>query len=226
MGERITFNRPDGASVAGYLAPAVGGAAAAPGVVMIQEWWGLSDQITGLADRLAQEGFNVLAPDLYAGRVVPYHDAEAANREMTSLDFIDAVDQTLRGAAHHLLKDAKKVGVTGFCMGGAMTVIAAARAPQFTCGVAFYGLPPAAAATPADVKIPLQGHFASKDDWCTPAAVDAFAKGLTDAGKTFEFFRYDADHAFINQQRGTVYDRQAAELAWARAVAFLKAQLA
>ena len=79
MGSTISFKRPDGKDASGYLAKAPGGG---PGVVMIQEWWGLSDQIKGLADRLAAEGFDVLAPDLYDGVVVPYHDTDAATKEM------------------------------------------------------------------------------------------------------------------------------------------------
>ncbi len=223
MGTRISFKRPDGKTVEGYLAPSP--TANAPGVVMIQEWWGLSEQITGLADRLAANGYDVLAPDLYSGTVVPYHDTESANREMTSLNFLDATDQTVRGAAQYLLKTSKKVGITGFCMGGAMSVIAAARVPEFACAVPFYGIPPEAAAGPADVKIPLQGHFANKDDWCTPAAVDAFEAGLKKAGKIYEIYRYDADHAFVNEQRAAVHDRKAAEEAWGRALAFFKKHL-
>jgi len=91
--------------------------------------------------------------------------------------------------------------------------------------VTFYGIPPEKAAAPADVKIPLQGHFASKDDWCTPAAVDAFEGGLKSAGKVHEFFRYEADHAFVNEERAAVHDREAAELAWERATVFLKKHL-
>jgi carboxymethylenebutenolidase len=106
-------------------------------------------------------------------------------------------------------------------MGGAVAVIAAAKIPELTAAVSFYGLPPEQAAKAADVKIPLQGHFANKDDHITPAAVDAFEKALKAANKDFEFFRYDAHHAFVNEQRMVVHDRHAAELAWSRATAFL-----
>ena len=87
------------------------------------------------------------------------------------------------------------------------------------------GVPPEQAVKAADVKIPLQGHFANKDDYITPKTVDDFEKALKAAGKDAEFFRYDADHAFVNEQRMAVHDRQAAELAWGRAVAFLKKRL-
>ncbi len=219
MGTTISFARPDGKSATGYFARAA--KANAPGLVVIQEWWGLQDQIKGIADRFALAGYDVIAPDLYAGTVVPYHDPEAAGREMNSLNFLDATDQTVRGAAQFLARNGAKVGITGFCMGGAVTILAAARVPEFAAGVAFYGIPPAAAAGPADVKIPLQGHFSNRDDWCTPAAVDEFEKGLKAAGKSYELFRYESDHGFVNEQR-TVHDRKDAELAWGRALDFFK----
>lgn len=223
MGTSITFKRPDGNDATGYLANASAGNA--PGIVVIQEWWGLSEQIKGLTDRFALAGFDALAPDLYNGTVVPYHDTDAANKEMSSLDFMDATTQTVRGAAQYLARNGAKVGLTGFCMGGAVTIIGAAKLPELTAGVAFYGIPPEQAAKPSEVTIPLQGHFASKDDWCTPAVVDAFEKAAKAAGKDIEFFRYDADHAFVNEQRAAVHDREAAELAWGRAVAFFKKHL-
>src|SRR5881628_959457 len=100
MGTRITFPRPDGKDAVGYLAKP--GRANAPGVVVIQEWWGLQEQIKGICDRLALAGYEALAPDLYAGTVVPYHDMEAAAREMNSLNFLEATDQLVRGAAQLL----------------------------------------------------------------------------------------------------------------------------
>lgn len=223
MGTSITFKRPDGRDAAGYLANAAAGDA--PGLVVIQEWWGLQDQIKGLCDRFARAGFDALAPDLYNGKVVPYHDTDAANTEMSSLDFIDATTQTVRGAAQYLARNGAKVGLTGFCMGGAVTIIGACKIPELSAGVAFYGIPPEQAAAPADVKVPLQGHFASKDDWCTPAVVDGFENGLKAAGKPAEFFRYEADHGFVNEQRMSAHDRASAELAWSRAVAFFKTHL-
>jgi carboxymethylenebutenolidase len=223
MGYAISFKRPDGGDAKGYLANAARGNA--PGVVVIQEWWGLGEQIKGMCDRFALAGFDALAPDLYNGVVVPYHDADAANKEMSSLNFMDAAEQTVRGAVLYLKRNGAKVGLTGFCMGGAVTIIGAAKIPELSAAVAFYGIPPEQAVKPADVKVPLQGHFADKDDWCTPSVVDAFEKGLVAAGKTAEFFRYDADHAFVNEQRMSVHDRQAAEKAWGRATEFFRRHL-
>jgi len=223
MGSHISFKRPDGKEATGYLANASRGDA--PGVIVIQEWWGLSENIKALTDRFALAGFDALAPDLYNGVVVPYHDTDAANKEMNSLDFIDATTQTVRGAARYLARNGAKVGLTGFCLGGAVTIIGAAKLEELSAAVAFYGIPPEQAAKPADIRVLLQGHFANRDDWCTPAVVDAFEKGLKAAGKTAEFFRYDADHAFVNEQRAAVHDREAAELAWGRATAFFKKHL-
>ena len=170
MGAEITFKRPDGGDAKGYLANAARGDA--PGVVVIQEWWGLSEQIKALADRFALAGFDALAPDLYKGVVVPYHDAERAGKEMMSLNFIDATEQDVRGAVQYLKRNGAKVGIAGFCMGGAVAIIGAAKIPELTAAVSFYGIPPEQAVKPAEVKIPLQGHFANRDDYITPKTVD------------------------------------------------------
>jgi carboxymethylenebutenolidase len=223
MGAEVAFKRPDGREAKGYLSNAARGDA--PGLVVIQEWWGLQEQIKAMCDRFALAGFDALAPDLFNGVVVPYHDPEAAGRQMSSLDFIDATEQTVRGAVQYLKRNGAKVGLTGFCMGGAVAVIGAARIPELTAAVAFYGLPPEQAVKSADVKVPLQGHFANRDDWVAPKAVDAFEQALKAAGKDFEFFRYDADHAFVNEQRMAGHDRHAAELAWGRATAFFHRRL-
>src|SRR4030081_2066043 len=113
MGTKITFKRPDGKDGAGYLAKA--GRANAPGVIVIQEWWGLQDQIKGICDRFALAGYEALAPDLYSGTVVPYHDHDAAGREMGSLNFIETTDQVALREAVLLKKPGVKLGLTWFC---------------------------------------------------------------------------------------------------------------
>ena len=223
MGTTIPFKRPDGKDASGYLVNAERGDA--PGVVVIQEWWGLQEQIKGMCDRFALAGFDALAPDLYGGKGVPYHDTDAAAQEMNSLDFMDVTNQTVRGAAQYLSRNGAKVGLTGFCLGGAVTIIGATKIPELTAGVVFYGIPPEQAAKPSDVRIPLQAHFANKDDWCTPQLVDAFEKAMKAAGKSLEIYRYDAEHGFANEQRQSVHDRAAAELAWDRATGFFKKHL-
>jgi carboxymethylenebutenolidase len=222
MGTKISFLRLDGQRADGYLAKA--GRANAPGVLVIQEWWGLQDQIKGICDRLALAGYDALAPDLYEGTVVPYHDREAAAREMKSLDFVRATDEHVRGAAQYLLKSSAKVGLTGFCLGGAVAVLGACRIPEISAAVCFYGLPPTTVAKAADVKVPIQGHFAVRDDWCTLAAVEEFEAGLKAAGRSAEIYRYDADHGFANEQRNH-HDRKNGELAWQRMLEFWQRHL-
>jgi carboxymethylenebutenolidase len=219
MGSMIEFTRPDGGRTKGYFATAGQGR---PGVVVIQEWWGLNDQICGVADRFARSGYNALAPDLYKGRVTA--QADEANHLMTGLDFADATHQDLRGAAQNLKTQGGDVAVMGYCMGGALTIAAAVHVSEFVAGVCFYGIPPREFADPAKIRVPLQGHFANKDDWCTPAAVDDLEKTLKTAGIKHEIYRYDAAHAFANE-RSPAYDVACANLSWERMSESLKAQI-
>lgn len=224
MGKSISFPRTTGDKADGYLAEASD--PRAPGVVVIQEWWGLQGQIKGVCDRFASEGFHALAPDLFGGKVVPYHDKAAAAAAMQALDFVAATDEAVRGAAQFLAARGGKVGLTGFCMGGALTVIGAVRIPELSAAVTFYGIPPAAVGPPKDVRVPLQGHFASEDDWCTPEVVDAFEAALKRAGKDCEIHRYEGHHAFMNSERKEAYSADAAKVAWERAVGWFRRHLA
>ncbi len=224
MGSTISFPRTSGGTASGYLAEAKD--AKAPGVVVIQEWWGLQGQIKGICDRLAAAGFTALAPDLYGGKVVPYHDRAAASAAMAALDFKAATDEAVRGAVQFLKRRGAKVGLTGFCMGGAVAFVGAARIPELDAAVCFYGLPPAEVAAPKDVRVPLQGHFARQDDWVTPALVDDLEKKLRAAGKEYEIHRYQGRHAFMNSDRKEAYDDRDAKLAWDRMVSFFRKHLA
>src|SRR5579863_8884666 len=219
MGSMIEFARPDGGKTRGYLATA---GKDRPGIVVIQEWWGLNDQICGVADRFARAGYNALAPDLYKGRLTTTPDE--ANHLMSGLDFADATHQDLRGAAQHLKGAGAKVAVLGFCMGGALTVAAAVHIPDIAAGVCFYGIPPAEFADPAKIKLPFQGHFANQDDWCTPVAVNTLESAMKAAGAAPEIYRYDAAHAFFNE-RSAAYDLACANQAWDRMTGFLEKRL-
>jgi len=223
MGAMISFPKTSGGTAKGYLAEAA--SPKAPGVVVIQEWWGVQGQIKAVCDRLAEAGFHALAPDLYDGKVVPYHDAAAANAAMGSLDFKGQTDEAVRGAVRFLKAKGGKVGLTGFCMGGAVTVIGAVHIPELDAAVCFYGLPPESVAAPKDIRVPFQGHFANTDDWCNPAAVNAFEQKLKAAGKSFEIHRYDGHHAFMNSDRKEVYGEAAAKLAWGRCLDFFRRHL-
>jgi carboxymethylenebutenolidase len=109
----------------------------------------------------------------------------------------------------------------GFCMGGALTVAAAVHVPEVSAAVCFYGIPPKEFADPAAIAMPFQGHFANRDDWCTPAAADALEQAMKTAGRTPEIHRYEAAHGFFNERRGDVYDAACAQQAWDRMSAFL-----
>ena len=223
MGEMVQFKRPDGKSCPGYLATPKAGAGA-PGFVCIQEWWGLNEQIKRTADRLADAGFRALVPDLYRGKVAKA--ADEANHMMKGLNFPDAAEQDVRGAVQCLKQSSKKVAVGGFCMGGALTILAAARVPEMDAGACFYGIPDLSATELKKIKIPLTCHFAKQDGWITPAKVTELEAVLKQSKSKFEIYSYDAQHAFMNELRPEVYDPSSAKLAWDRTLKFLKSALA
>ena len=222
MSQTVEFTRPDGKQAPGIFFEAAAGENA-PGVVLIQEWWGLNAHMKSVGERLAKEGFRVLMPDLFRGRITK--DSNQANQWMASLNFPDAAHQDIRGAAQYLKQDSAKVGVMGFCMGGALTIAAAVHVPALDAAVCFYGIPPAQLADPAQIKIPIQFHFAKEDDWCNPAAVETLENTLKKSAAKFELFRYDAQHAFFNDTRPEVYHPESADQAWKRSLKFLKENL-
>jgi carboxymethylenebutenolidase len=229
MGKTIKFKRPDGKSVSGYLAePAAG--ANAPGLVVIQEWWGLNDQIRGVADRMAAAGYRALVPDLYRGKTAL--EANEAEHLMNNLDFGDAAGQDVRGAAAHLkATGSKKVGVTGFCMGGALTLLAAVNVPEADAEVVWYGYPPLEYVDASKIKAPLMAHWATQDQAFPIGKVDELEKKLREAGVGFEFHRYQAKHAFANETADEKklpilkYNPEAAKLAWSRTMDFFAKHL-
>jgi carboxymethylenebutenolidase len=221
MGKQVTFQRPDGKKCTGYYAAPSSGEKG-PGMVVIQEWWGLNPQIKGVANRLAASGYRALVPDLYRGKLTL--DAAEADHLMGNLDFRDAATQDIRGAVQHLKTNAHKVGVIGFCMGGVLSILAAVHVKEADAAVSWYGIPPEEAASPATIKIPLQGHFALKDQFFTPAQADALEAKLKEGHVVYEIYRYQAEHAFGNEN-GVRYDPEAAKLAWQRTLDFLKKYL-
>lgn len=229
MSKTVSFNRPDGKSVNGYLAePAAG--AKAPGLVVIQEWWGLNDQIRGVADKMAKAGYRALVPDLYRGKQAV--DAKEANHLMTGLNFGDAAGQDIRGAVQYLKKSGgAKVGVTGFCMGGALTVLSAVNVPEMDAGVIWYGYPPLEYVDASKIKAPLLGHWATQDQAFAIGGVDKLEEKLRAAKVNFEFHRYNCKHAFANETADSKgldmlkYDASAAEQAWKRTMDFLAKHL-
>ena len=223
MGATIEFTRPDGGAAPGYLSETAH-SGTIPGIVMFAEWWGLDDHIKQTADRLAAEGFRVLVPDLYRGRVAATGDE--ASHLSEGLDFSDAVAQDARGAAAYLKRGgAQKVGVIGFCMGGALTMLAAMHDPDFAAAAVFYGYPPAGAGDPSTIRIPMIGHWAREDAFFTIEGVDEIERALKTGGVPYEFHRYDAKHAFYNPGGLGNYHPEHAETAWKRTVEFFKRTL-
>ncbi len=217
MGKMITFSRPDGKECAGYYSEPPG-QGSAPGIVVIQEWWGLNEDIRRVADRVAGAGYRALAPDLYRGRVT-LEAAEAAHL-MDGLDFQDAATEDIRGAVQHLRLDSAKVATIGFCLGGALAILTGIHVPENNAVVCWYGIPPEGTGDPASISVPVQGHFALEDSYFTPAQVDALEAELKKGGVRYEFFRYPANHAFGNETAPN-YDPEAARIAWQRSFDFL-----
>lgn len=194
----------------------------APGVVLLQEYWGVNDHLRDVAGRWAKEGFLTLAPSLYRGAVAT--SAEEAMAMLRGLDRARALAD-IAGAVAALKADPRcsgKVGITGFCVGGAYTLAAAAAIEGLSAAVPFYGVPPSA--DWSKVTAPVQAHFSATDDWAKPSIAQQIQAELQQRGVEMQLFVYDAPHAFFNDTRD-VYSPKDAEVAWARTVAFMRQHL-
>ena len=220
MGEVVRFPA-NGHSTSGYLSlPSTG---PGPALLVIQEWWGLVDHIKDVADRFATAGFVALAPDFYDGQSTQSPDTAA--KLFMALN-IERAAADLRGAADYLLGrpdvTSNRVGALGFCMGGQLALYAGTEFPdRFGAVVDFYGIHPKVPVDRHRLRVPVQGHFGRRDTSVPVAAVEDLAAGVRSGGGTFEAHLYDADHAFFNDTRPSVFDRTAADLAWTRSVSFL-----
>jgi carboxymethylenebutenolidase len=226
MGEIVSF-ASNGRACSGYLA--VPDSGTGPGVVVIQEWWGLVPHIESVADRLAGEGFVALAPDLYqgertaepdeAGKLMMQVDIERAARDMT-----DAVDYLTSHPAVH----GQGIGVIGFCMGGGLALWLSCLAPEVKAAVPFYGVAGWPDVEPDFTKSPAAylGHYAEHDEWAGPDVAVALEERLRGLGKEATFHVYPGtQHAFFNDDRPGSHDLAAADLAWERTLAFLHRHL-
>ena len=164
-------------------------------------------------------------PDLYRGKAII--EAEEAHHLMTGLNFGDAASQDIRGAVQYLKMRAPKVGVTGFCMGGALTLLALTKVPEADAGVVWYGCPPLDYIDTKALRAPLMGHWATQDEFFKIDTIDALEQKLREASVDFEFHRYLAHHAFANEAAvgpgripGTQYDAVWAQQAWDRTMRF------
>ena len=223
-GEIVEFSS-NGSTASGYLATPASGKG--PGVIVIQEWWGLVPHIKGVADRFAAEGFVALAPDLYHGKSATSPDE--AGKLMMALR-IDEAEKDLRGAAQFLLNhDATtgdKVGTVGFCMGGALSLYAATKNAQVGACVIFYGGHPNVKPDLPNLQAPVLGLYAGRDGFVTPESVRELERQLKELGKSAEIHIYpDVDHGFFNDTRPEIYNEAAAKDAWQRVLKFFSKHL-
>ena len=224
MGEMVQFPFAGG-TTGGYLSEPEKGSG--PGVVVIQEWWGLVDHIKDVCDRFAAEGFVALAPDLYHGKTTKSPDE--AGKLMMAMR-IDEAERDLGAAVDYLSTldstTSEKIGAVGFCMGGALALYTATKNPKVGACVVFYGGHPKVKPDLPNLHAPVLGLYAEKDGFVTPALVRDLERKLRDLGKQIEVNIYkDADHAFFNDTRPEVYNAEAAADAWQRTVEFLRKHL-
>jgi carboxymethylenebutenolidase len=224
VGEHVSFpsNGTDGQ---GYLA--VTEAGSGPGIVVLQEWWGLNDQIEEVCDRFAAEGFVALAPDIYRG--VTTKEPDEAAKLMMALNIQQAAKDmagAVRFLRSHAAVTSQGVGITGFCMGGGLALWLATLVPDDVLAVApYYGVIPWEGAQPdwSQLSAPVQGHYAARDEFASPAAVAALEAQLRALGKEVEFFTYpDCEHAFANHHRPEVFHAEHTDTAWRRTVEFFR----
>ncbi len=218
--EMVSF-AANGGAADGYLAvPDQPG----PGVLVIQEWWGLVGHIKEVADRFAEAGFTALAPDLFHGEQTTSPDA--AGKLLMALA-VDRAERDLRGAADHLATVASgdSVGVVGFCMGGQLALYAASKSPRIGACVDFYGVHPNVHPDYEAIRCPVLGLFAEKDGFVNAEAVGKLAASLAGAGVAHEFHTYaGTDHAFFNDRR-PAYDAEASADAWDRVIRLFRENL-
>ncbi|MBW3645990.1 MAG: dienelactone hydrolase family protein [Actinobacteria bacterium] len=227
MGDVIELSG-NGTTGRGYLATPEQGAG--PGVVVIQEYWGLVPHIEDVCDRLAGEGFAALAPDLFHGATAS--EPDEAGKLMMALNLGQAARDMGAAVDHLVASEAVRgagVGVIGFCMGGGLALMLATERPDdVRACVAFYGLIPWESAHPewSRLDAAVQGHFAEEDEFFSPDQARQLEQTLRDAGKDVEMFLYPGvGHAFFNDARPEAYDASAASTAWTRSLEFLRAKL-
>jgi carboxymethylenebutenolidase len=222
MGKMVQFPS-NGGNTSGYLATPSSGKG--PGVLVIQEWWGLVDHIKRVCDRFAAEGFSALAPDMYHGKTAS--EPDAAGKLFMALNIAQA-EKDLRGAAKSLAEHSStpKIGVVGFCMGGQLALFAATLNSNVGACVDFYGIHPNVKPDYSKLSGPVLGLFAEKDGFVTPQAARDLDAAIKKAGKQSEIHIYpNVDHAFFNDDNADAYNKPAAEDAWKRTLGFFKANL-
>ena len=210
----------NGGKTAAYLSTPASGKG--PGLLVIQEWWGLVGHIKNVCDRFAAEGFTALAPDMYHGKTAD--EPDGAGKLFMALN-IGQAEKDLRGAATYLQgrSSTQKLGAVGFCMGGQLALYAATLNPSVSACVNFYGIHPNVKPDYTKLSGPVLGLFAEKDGFVTPQVAKDLDAAIKKAGKQVETHIYPGvDHAFFNDENTTAYNKTAADDAWRRTLAFFR----
>jgi carboxymethylenebutenolidase len=210
----------NGGTTHAYLATPQSGKG--PGVIVIQEWWGLVGHIKAVCDRFAAEGFSALAPDMYHGQTA--NEPDGAGKLFMALNIAQA-EKDLKGAAAYLAgrSSTARLGAVGFCMGGQLALFAATLNPSIGACVNFYGIHPNVKPDYTKLSGPVLGLFAEKDAFVTPETARGVDAAIKKAGKSSEIHIYpNVDHAFFNDERPDAYNKAAADDAWRRTLAFFR----
>jgi carboxymethylenebutenolidase len=223
-GSIISFDA-NGGRAEGYLAIPESGNGI--GVIVLQEWWGLVPHIKDITDRFAKAGYVALAPDLYDGQSTKSPDE--AGKLMMALN-ISETEKKLRGAVDYLVNHesvrSKKVGTVGFCMGGMLSLFAATKNEKVGACVVFYGIHPSVNLELEGLNAPVLGLYAENDAFVPPTAVHELDAKFKESGKSFEYKIYeDVEHAFFNDTRPEVYQKEYADDAWQRVLKFYQTNL-
>ena len=222
--EKVTFPSSRGTGTGHLALPS--GTAKAGALIVIHEWWGINPETLGKAEKFADEGFVTMALDIFDGESTS--DQARAAELATNMKTENALED-IRGAVAFLAQHPRsngKIGITGFCLGGGVTLAAAFHVDGLAAAMPFYGLP---RKDLVDFKLktpPIQGHYAKTDAFADPARAEEIAAGINAAGGSFEVFVYDGGHAFMRGGNAVSYHAPSAELAWSRALPFLRAHLA
>lgn len=219
--KRIRLHQDDGAS---FKASFSVEGTPTMGLVVLHEWFGLNDAMVAMGEKFAREGFAVLVPDLYEGEIAV--DGARAGELMNRMTTERSMEIVERSVAKLVAHTGGKVGVTGFCLGGAMALAASTSVAGISAVAPFYGLPKRSYLDASKVKCPIQAHFAAQDDWARADVVETFASEVKAAGKRMDVHVYDAGHAFMREGDAETYNAPAATEAWTRVIDFLRAELA
>jgi carboxymethylenebutenolidase len=210
----------NGTTTPGYLATPASGKG--PGIIVIQEWWGLVPHIKNVCDRFAGEGFTALAPDMFHGKTA--NEPDGAGKLFMALNIAQA-EKDLRGAATYLTAHSStaKLGAVGFCMGGQLALFAATLNPSVGATVNFYGIHPNVKPDYTRLSGPVLGLFAEKDGFVTPQVAREVDAAIKAAGKQSDIHVYPGvDHGFFNDERPEVHNKAATDDAWRRTLAFFR----